>query len=280
MAERVHAIVAGLRALRLNQLFPPWRDVAGHLEALAELPGGVTWDERSGWPAPACWLAVRSDHALAADWIPRLRPLAEQDAPSAERLAWFEAVARTQVLPSERLLVQAVREDAESSTIQVTLDRFELSLPAMVRWTFRLSAVRRDAPFSARTLQARLDPDFEHLLRTLSTQGAAAAVLALEALPGVQVHELIRGELGPIQVGPHGPRVTAVQTRVSPELDGVRVDDPLAGSLRVPSAQKGMGLARMRKWAVPKAEQRAFTRVLRARGCRNLVYAYRAPTGS
>lgn len=277
---RIDALVAGLRALRLNQHFPPWRQVAGHLQAIARLPGGVQWDPETGWPAPACWLAVRSDQALAAEWIPRLRPLAAEDPVSAARLAWFEHVAAAQVLPPQQLSVQAVREDAESSTVQVTLDRFELGLPALVRWTFRLSALRRGAPFSAHALQARLNPEFEHMLRVLTTQDAAAAVLALEAGEGLQVHELVRGALGPIQHGPHGVRVSAVHTRVSPELVGLRVDDPLAGPLRVPAAHRGQGLVRLRKWAVPKVEQSAFTQALRAQGSRNLVYPYRPPARS
>ncbi len=277
----VARLCAGLAALRLNKHFPPWRAVAAHLSATAVLPPGEALSicENTGWPHRSAWLRVRADHGLAPQLLPRLAHLeAKGDAPSMQKGEYLRAMAAAVPLQDRPLRAALVRREQGVALYEVVLDRLDLALPAFVRWTVRL--VERDTGgqrFSVGELETRASAQFVGRMRLLATQPAAAALAALQAESGVEVEELVRGEIGPIvglDADTPPDHLTAVLSRVSTTLKRTSVDDPLAEAVLAPGATLHFGLSRHRKWAVPVGAVAARRAWLDGRGSRNLVYTY------
>jgi hypothetical protein len=269
----VVALQSALRALRLNQSHVPWRAVARHLDGVALQPpgGAVQWAD--AWPHPDEWLRVRVDQRLAQDLLPRLRIQAQRDPVSAAKVAYLEALGQIQPLRDQDLRVALVHSGDGGTTCELVLDRVELALPRFVRWTLRVTD--RAGRLRGDLLHSHADPRFATLVRMLTSQSASEALVALHALPDLEVDEVVRGEIGPARPGRSGPWVSAVLSRASPTLTGARVDDPVVDHVPGPESHHGFGLARHRKWAVPAADRAAATQWLRGKGSRNLVYGYR-----
>ncbi len=279
--RRCDQLAQALAALRLNRLQPPWRPLAAHLRATALRPDGEgqALSPASGWPAPDEWLRVRVDHQLAADLRPALAPLAEAGEPGAvRRLAYLDALARMAPLPAgPQVSAALIEHGADGSRFEVVIDRFDLDVPAFVRWTLRLveHGARR---LSADDLAARAAPWFTARLAALARQPAATALALLNAEAGLEVESLTRGEVGPAiprLPGTSGPALTASLTRASQDLHRTSVDDPLAATVLAPTQRLPFGLSHHRKWAVPADGLDAWRAWLDARGSRNLVYTYR-----
>lgn len=269
----VAALQSALRALRLNQSHVPWRAVARHLDGVALVPPGAELRWAEAWPHPDEWLRVRVDQRLAQDLLPRLRIQAKRDPVSAAKVDYLESLCRIPALLDEDLRVALVHSGDGQTTCELVLDRVELALPRFVRWTLRVTD--RAGRLQPDLLHSHADPRFATLVRLLTSQSASEALAALHALPDLEVNEVVRGEIGPARPGPSGPWVSAVLSRASPALSGVRLDDPVVAHVPAPEAHHGFGLARHRKWAVPRADRAAATRWLRDQGSRNLVYGYR-----
>ena len=255
------SIPAGLRALRLNRHFPDWRPLASHVEV-----SGASRCRRTGWPLPAELMQVRADRELAPSLLRRMAFLNDQGLALAKR-ARLQALLDRPLVGRGGLKVELVHQ--EQRRYELVLDRLELALPVFVRWTLRL----RDPDGR---VQQRLD--LERLLVRLSHQPVAAAMRWLREAEGLDVSELVRGEIGPIRPGPNGPQVTASLSRADVTLRRVLVDDPLRGDMPVPEQDDGFGLSHQRKWAVHPDDLGRLKAWLKARGSRNIAYAWRKPS--
>ncbi|MCP4807830.1 MAG: hypothetical protein GY884_21005 [Proteobacteria bacterium] len=263
----IHAVAAGLRALRLNRHYPPWRELAGHVLATGD---DTTWCPRTGWPAPCELVRVRVDRDLAPSLLARMAFLESQGV-ATEKARGLRALLAADLLGPGGLRIDTVH--AEDRRFELVLDRVELALPVFVRWTLRVEDPDGRIPLDPDRPTA--DPALERLLLALSDQPVATAMRWLREHEGLHVTELVRGELGPVRPGPNGPRITASLSRASVDLRGVLVDDPLAGDMPVPGPAHGFGLSHQRKWAVHPDDLRSMKAWLRERGSRNVAYAWR-----
>lgn len=278
-ARTVVDVQRGLRALRLNVHFPPWRSISDHLDGVRLLPPGAALrlDAASGWPHPEEWLRVRVDRHLAPELLGRLQAIeAAGDLSVSAKAAYLRALLAVTPLGTPALSVSLIESAEGFARYEVVLDRLELGRPSLVRWTLRLREVGQGR-FSPDALEARATEHFEQRLRRLTAQTPLAAYLLLREEPSLSIEELVRGELGPILHRPEGsgPWVSAVLSRLSPLLSQSTVEDPLLeADFAVPGPGLGVGLAHHRKWAVPAADMASVRAWLAARGARNIVYTY------
>ena len=251
-----------LRALRLNLYFPPWRELARHLAAIEVRPPRtiVRRCPRSGWPHPDEWLRVRVDHQLAPVLLERMAHL---ELPDKRRYLETMGERRPLQLPAPRV---SLVDPGPPRRWELVLDRVELALPSFVRWTVRLDAEAAPDPHELRDL--------------LAERPTAEAWRLLQDHAGHELVELVRGELGPVLHEGSAPWLSAVLSRAARGPGTVRVDDPLARDLPVPTTEHGFSLSRQRKWSVPRDDVKDLQRWLAARGSRNLVYRYKQGTRS
>lgn len=270
------ALRAGLRALRLNRHYPPWRDISAHLQGVSILPPGEGLRlSPSGWPHPDAWLRVRIDQRLAPELLARLRGLeAAGDGPAMEKAAYLRALSAVDVLGRGGLSVALIERQDQRARFEIVLDRTELSTPSLVRWTIRLSEPEGER-MESDVLTARATERFTRRLHALTTQTALAAVVLLESEGGVEVEELVRGEVGPVRRTDGAPWLSAALSRVSRTLPQTSVDDPLAESMAIPRAESGLRLSHHRKWAVPQSRLSEAKGWIKGQGSRNIVYGYR-----
>jgi hypothetical protein len=275
-AAYIRDLRTGLRALRLNRHYPPWRDVSEHLGGVGILPPGEGLPLcPAGWPHPDAWLRVRIDQRLAPELLDRLAGLeAAGDAPTIAKADYLRALSAVTALQRGGLSVALIERQARRTRFEVIIDRVELSVPSLVRWTLRLSEPEGER-LTADVLTAQATERFTRRLQALTTQTALTAVLLLESGGEVEVEELVRGEIGPIRCSTGRPWISAVLSRVSRALPETSVDDPLSEGMAIPRAGAGLRLSHHRKWSVPRHEQAAARAWLTAQGSRNLIYGYR-----
>ncbi|MCB9761142.1 MAG: hypothetical protein H6739_14980 [Alphaproteobacteria bacterium] len=286
----VDAWVEALQALRLNKQFPPWRQVAAHLRAMADV--GLKVDRTSGLPAPREWLRVRTAHELAAEHLAELMaidlvalPPAEAARIRAERDR-LERVMDIDPLPTRHMEVALRHLDGERASWRVLIDRLDLATATLARYSLILSGTP-GRHVSRGELELKASEAFARDLEVLSTQDAALAFAVLTE-HGLEVEEVVRGVIGPgwlpgttpcgpaplHAVGLQQPALTAALERASRDLSGGRVDDPLAVRVTVPGQGATFGLAGMRKWAVAKGDRGRLRAWLAGTGSRNLVYGW------
>ena len=275
-AATIAQLQSALRALRLNRHFPPWRAISEHLSGVALLPPGKTLRMgNNGLPHPDEWLRVRIDQRLAPELLTRLTGLeAVGDAPSIEKANYLRALQNITALQRGGLRVSLIELTPEQARYEVIIDRVELSVPSLVRWTLRLSEFE-GSRMASDVLTARATERFTRRLQALTTQPALAAVVLLESEEGLIVEELVRGEVGPARAGQSGPWLSAVLSRISRQLASTSIDDPLTANMAIPRVDADLGLSHHRKWAAPRAEVSAAKAWLREQGSRNIVYGYR-----
>ena len=257
-------VQAALRALRLNHFYPEWRGIAAHAAAT-----GV-----QGWPAPDDWLRVRVDQRLAPEVLRRLGGLEGEDAAAALKARSFRALLAAELLPHERSELQLVSADPARPVVQWVFDRNELATASFIRWTLRLAG----GAAHLRVHDGQVEPSLPltRRLRLLCWHSALELHVGLSDLEDLHVLDLHRGEVGSIRplAGEGAPWLSAVLSRISPELPRIHVDDPLVQHVLVPREDAGLGMSRTRKWAVPQTDLDRARRWLRAQGSRNLVYSY------
>ncbi|MEL6341612.1 MAG: hypothetical protein AAFV53_00670 [Myxococcota bacterium] len=266
----------GLRALRLNRHFPPWRAISGHLDGVRLLPPGerLRIDAGTGWPHPEEWLRVRVDRKLAPELLGRLQAIeAAGDLPAQQKGDYLRALLDVTPLGTAAFDVSLIELREDAARYEVIIDRLELGRPSLVRWTLRLLE-RGGERFSPDELEARATGRFERRLRQLTAQPPVPAMMLLQAEEGLEVEELVRGEVGPVLRRDAGPFLSAVLSRAAGHLTRISVEDHLLREMAVPSKQADFGLSHHRKWAVPRAQRSAFTAELRALGAKNIVYGY------
>lgn len=249
-----------LRALRLNRLYPDWKGLADHADATG----------RPGWPAGEDWLRARVDQRLAPEMLERLEAQ-RGDATADARRAYFEGLMKARLVQDHASIGLVHARDGRVE-VEWRLDRMDLPQARFVRWTLRVGG-----PASAFTVdgtQARATPELTRRIQLLSWHSALELALGLEQVPGIAVHEVCRGEIGPARPGPSGPWLSACLSRVAEHVRRVVVDDPLTNQLLVPSSDSGRGLSHQRKWAVPAPDADAARGWLEDQGSRNLVYAF------
>ncbi len=275
-AAYIRDLRSGLRALRLNRHYPSWRAVSEHLGGVGILPPGEGLSLcEAGWPHPDAWLRVRIDQRLAPELLTRLAGLeAAGDGPTIAKAEYLRALTTVKSLERGGLSVALIEQQDARARFEVIIDRVELSVPSLVRWTLRISEPEGER-LTADVLTARATRRFTRRLQALTTQTALAAVVLLEAEGEVVVEELVRGEIGPIRRVDGRPWLSAVLSRISRTLPETSADDPLAEGMAIPRADAGLRLSHHRKWAVPRRGQGEARGWLKAQGSRNLVYGYR-----
>jgi hypothetical protein len=255
-----------LAALRLNRQFPPWRALAGHLEAIQLALPGAPRCALSGWPEARAWAQVAVDQRLAGELLQRLAFLEEAgDALARSRGEVLRGLQGKELLPPGGLTLRAIQRSA--GRYELVLDRLEPEVPRFVRWT-----LRGGLPV---TSGGQLDEGLKRALMELTEQPCATVWSELGQL-GLELEELVRGEIGPLRLAPGGPWVSAVLSRATAGRAGLSVDDPLARGLPVPEPGAGFGFSRQRKWAVPERDRSAARSWLDAVRSRNIVYTYGA----
>ncbi len=253
-----------LRALRLNQQFPPWRPLALHLAAIHLALPRASRCRLSGWPEPEAWAQVAVDRRLSAELLARLAFLEQAGDPLARsRAAILRGLQGLELLPPGGLTLRAIQRRA--GRYELVLDRLEPEVPRFVRWTLR-GVLPVDA-------SEQLDGDLRRELLDL-TERPCAVVWTDLTDRGLQLEELVRGEIGPLRPGAGGPWVSAVLSRAAVGRAALSLDDPLVRGLPVPEPGAGFGFSRQRKWAVPIAEKGQARAWLDAVGSRNIVYSY------
>lgn len=272
----IRALQSGLRALRLNRHYPPWRAISEHLDGVAIMPPGAGLRQcDAGWPHPDEWLRARIDQRLAPELLSRLEGLeAASDAPAIAKARYLRDLSGVTVLQRRELSVALIERQAQRARFEVIIDRIELSVPSLVRWTLRLSEPEGER-LEADVLTARATVRFTRRLQALTTQTALTAVVLLESEGGVEVEELVRGEIGPNRMAGEGPWLSAVLSRISRVLPQTSVDDPLAAGMAIPRSALDLRLSHHRKWAVPRAELPVARAWLQKQGSRNIIYGYR-----
>ncbi|MFT4975700.1 MAG: hypothetical protein ACI8S6_001587 [Myxococcota bacterium] len=275
-ANFIDSLQRGLRALRLNRHFPPWRDISAHLGGVGVLPPGedLRLDEDSGWPHPEEWLRVRVDQRLAPQLLARLQPLVDaRDPDSVAKADYFTAMLAAAPIGEGRVSVGLIEQSSATSRFEIVVDRLELGRPVFVRWTLRLAEAGAER-LAAGAIESHASEHFTRRLQRLASQDAVSAMLLLRAEPGLEVEEIVRGEIGPLQPHPDGVRLSAVLSRAAPNLARTSVDDTLTTQMTIPNEDAGFGLSHHRKWAAPKASLSLFKHALRESGSRNIVYSY------
>jgi len=272
------------RALRLNRSFPDVDRFVTHLRHAAAL--GDPPDPHTGMPPARAWSRVRAEAQTAAERLASLHARAPRGLP-AEAQAELDrqqrrltTMASAELLPARQVQVQLRHREGAIASYRVTVDRLDVATALAARYTIIL----QDQP-GARVPEGRLalraSEAFTDRLELLGTQDAAMAFAALQA-EGLDVHEVVRGAIGPAVQGAAGPQLlpltrpalSAVLERASRDLEKVRVDDPLPDAVTLPTAQAGFGLVAARKWAVASPDLGPVKAWFRARGLRALVYPY------
>jgi hypothetical protein len=275
-----------LRALRLNRYYPAWRALSDHLSGVALFPSnqaslGIC--ATTGWPHPQEWLRFRIDHKLGPELLAHIEEAAAAgDRLSADKAAYFHAIQKLSPMmepPIQVGLIHTVEgPDGPQARFEILIDRWEPGAPSFVRWTLRVLDLAPGRRVAIEDLHARATERFERRLQVLAAQPALSAWTVFWEDPEIRIEELVRGEIGPVVHGAHGPRLSATLTRIANHLSGVRVDDPLRPKLRVPEVDPDtplrFGMSHNRKWAVPAKAQPAHQAWLESQGSKNIHYAY------
>lgn len=275
------SVAGALRALRLNQHFPPWARLAEWVRAMAAC-GEVRLDRDSGLPTPREWVRIRVGRELADTALADLAALDSARLPVAEALHLDRrrrehlTLRALPPLPPTELQIGLRNVDDGRASWLVRMDRFDPASATVARYTLVV------ADRAGRDVR----PTFEHQLSVLSSEDAALAFAVLRDQQGLDVEEVVRGVVGPGvipgEAGPDalrglltaGPLVSACLERASLDVAGGHVDDPLVTSVVVPSAGARFGMSRQRKWAVAEPDTAALKAWLAASDSRNLVYGY------
>lgn len=208
--EHADGYVAILRALvdaaHLSSAFPDARRIDAHVALLG--PSGssgvhrqIHVDPRSGLPTVRQLLAVRADRDVAPA------------ATSAERQAYARALAAAALLETASLDVRLRRQTSEGVQVEVVHDRIDAASGCLVR----ITALLTDA--AGRHLevdhpQVRPRTSFLRQVERHAGGDAELALLLLASLPGIEVEDVQRGQVGPLHFRGVGSLPDAIEELV------------------------------------------------------------------
>jgi hypothetical protein len=278
------SLALAARALRLNRSFPDTDRYVTHL--LLAFEHDPTPSPDTGLPGPRAWSRVRAEAATAVERLASLEQRSERSLPDdlaaqlRQRREQLQRLRDAELLEARQVRVQLRHRDGDRASYLVTVDRQDLATGLVARYTLVLSDTPGDR-IPEGELALRASEAFADRLELLGTQDAALAFAALSS-EGLDVHEVVRGSIGPAVVGDAGPRglplrapaLSALLERASRDLDSVRVADPVPDAVTLPRPGAGFGLVAARKWAVARDEVGPMNDWLRQRGLRPLVYGY------
>lgn len=280
---RAVTLAQALGALRLNRHFPPWERVQASVQAMGEL-GALSLDPSAGMPAGTAWMRLNAELAEAEASLTRLRALGPLPEPEASRVrvrqAVLERLRAVEPVPLRQVHVALRHREGDRASWRVVVDRLDLSTATLARYSLVVGG-RPGRHVSDGDLELQASEGFQRDLEVLAAEDAALA-FALLRQRGLDVSEVVRGQIGPALLPGAGPvdlglaqgALSACLERASVDLQAGQVDDPLAQDVVLPGARSGFGLSASRKWAVHPQDRPALAAWLRERGSRGLVYSW------
>lgn len=207
----VQRLVRGIRAARLNALFPPRQALCNHFGFLGQvgshgLYDGLQISIANGLPTVREILRVKIDHDLAREFLadPRSPKQAPQGSRLARRILYYHALVRTQVMPWLRMSVALRKHDSSSNTalFKVVLDRFDLAGNQFVRYTILLTQRhafwrRRHVMVDDADLSAPTEA-FRRIVSRFVSHEAEVAFVLLSEVEGIEVEDVRRCRVGPL----------------------------------------------------------------------------------
>jgi len=225
----VQRLVRGVRAARLNALFPPEQKLCAHLSFLGSGGSSGVYDElrlspQNGLPTAREILRVKIDKDLTADFLSRA---AEQRPPPegsrmARRIAYYSRVAKQEVMPVNRMRVELRQQvpDENLAAFRVVFDRFDLAANQFVRYTILLEQHdrfwrRRHVIVDDNELTAPTE-GFRRTVGRFASHEAELAFVLLSDVPGIEVEDVRRARVGPMLL-PGMVADAALQALLDPE---------------------------------------------------------------
>ncbi len=207
----VARLVRGVRAARLNALFPPRRALCSHFGFLGHggshgLYDGVRISPGNGLPIVREILRVKIDHELAREFlVDKKTPKQAPDGSRlARRIAYYRALVDVEVMPWIRMTVALRKHDPSrnSALFRVVLDRFDLAGNQFVRYTILLTQLdgfwrRRHVTVDDADLTAPTE-GFRRIVSRLVSHEAEVAFVLLSDVEGIEVEDVRRCRVGPL----------------------------------------------------------------------------------
>jgi hypothetical protein len=217
----VSALIAALRAARLNAQFPDARRLASHLGVLSPrvhrgLYDGLEVDLRSGLPSYKEWTRAQTDVRIAADQLRQLGPRAqlEQRARRSPGVAvhqrqllkhlYYSDLERVELAPLGDMSVALRKLDpaARRAHVHVVLDKLDVS-GAFVRYSIDLAQTDGGQAERIVTLDrdtAASTEAFRSLIYAFTSYDAEFTFVKLAALGNLAVERVVKGVVGPFCV--------------------------------------------------------------------------------
>ncbi len=207
----VQRLVRGVRAARLNAMFPPETELCAHLSFLGRAGSSGLYEELRLWPQNGLptareILRVKIDKDLTAEFLGQAaakRPPPEGSR-MARRIAYYSRLAEQPVMPVNRVRVELRQQIPEENlaAFRVVMDRFDLACNQFVRYTILLQ--QRDRFWRRRHLivdDNELSAPTEGFRRTvgrLASHEAELAFVLLSDVTGIEVEDVRRARVGPM----------------------------------------------------------------------------------
>lgn len=237
-------LTALIEAARLNHFYPDPRRLRNVYEAM--LPTSVRptlkIDPRTGMPAESEVSRVFTDARLACEAVEPAPPGAQQSAAAQRVRARQSYHAYLRAHPpgeptSLALKLRRVEGDEKKASFTVVFDRFDLAEAVFTRYTIQLAQVsdnwkRQQVELVGDDLS--YTANFRNAISRFTSDEAEFAFLLLSDLPNVEVHEVVRGRVGPMFVR---------GAEMPPDFAGLITDDD-AAILHLPLDRAGIDVTR------------------------------------
>jgi len=215
----VQALVATLRAARLNNHYPDSRRLGSHLSALSPelhrgLYDGVEVDLRSGLPSSKEWTRVQTDVRLAQEQLRQLGDRRTLEAKArrggdgsihAKLLAkhdYYSSLARIQLTPlgDMQVALRQLEPERRRAHFHVVLDKLDVS-GLFVRYSIDLT--QTDEFWTERVVHldeeaAQHTESFRALVYKFTSYDAEFTFAKLASMANLTVERVIKGVVGPI----------------------------------------------------------------------------------
>ncbi|MHB8879861.1 MAG: hypothetical protein ACYC8T_39735 [Myxococcaceae bacterium] len=158
----------------------------------------VDVDSASGLPAMHELVRVRAEREVASELVVRAGKR------SSRRIEALRALAGADPSAISDVQVRLVERRGRLSRFLIVRDLLDVNHGCFVRFTFRLAQQGASHIALERSDLARLSSPFRRELERCSAADAEVALLLLSELPGLQVEDVVRGQIGPLSP-PGGP---------------------------------------------------------------------------